>query len=145
MNRLRRTLFSLLAALLLAVFLIGCIDSSGDGSTSFVEVSAEEEEWLIYPGFTDRILDWDNRTLTLSNDEQNTANLIFTITNGNGDVLYTSDPIAPGEQVEWDAVSSGLSSGYRTVTITTTAVTDDGEELNSVTQTITVRIPSAED
>lgn len=149
MNHSRRKLVLLLTALLLAVFLIGCGSGSGSHGDASASVSDEaiaaSEERLTYPGFTDRILDWDNRTLTLPNDEKNTADLIFTITDSSGNVLYTSDRVAPGEHVEWDAVSSGLSSGQRKITITMAAIAADGRERNTASQTITVRIPSAED
>lgn len=149
MNHSPRKLFLLLTALMLSVFLIGCgsgAGSQGDGSTSLPgEAVSAREERLTYPGFTSRVLDWDNRTLTLPNDEKNTADLIFTITDSDGNVLYTSERVAPGEHEEWDAVSSGLSSGKQKITITMAAVVGEGEALNTASQTITVKIPSAED
>lgn len=139
-------------ALLLSVTLIGCGTtekpdaSTADGSAvaANADQSVEVESQTLYPGFTDRVLDKDHPALTLSNDEQNKVNFVFTITGAtSGKTIYTSDPVEPGQSVTWDAIGAGMGTGSHNITIETTAVQADGTELNGVSQTITVTVSSA--
>lgn len=142
-----RAILSAFTVLMLVFCLAACgsTDASDVSTPPDEEAAAVSEERMTYPGFTNRVLDWDNRTLTLPNDEKNPANLIFVITDSNGEERFSSDPVAPGESVKWDAVGSGLGSGKQKVTISMTAVTEEGIELNKVSQTITLKIPGSDD
>lgn len=151
MKRFYKWMLVLLAALLVMGSLAGCgqkgADDSADGSADSARSSMLEEdgEKVLYPGFTDRTLDWDHRTLTLPNDEKNTVNLIFTVESASDSKeLFTSEPVKPGENVQWDVLASSLSSGKQKICIKMTAVLEDGTELNTVSQTISVTLPSAE-
>lgn len=151
MKRVYRRIMALMAALLVMVSLAGCgqkgADGSADGSADSARSSMleEDKEKVLYPGFTDRTLDWDHRTLTLSNDEKNTADMVFTVKSASENKeLFVSEPVKPGESVQWDVLSSSLSSGKQKICINMTVVLEDGTELNTVSQTISVTLPGAE-
>lgn len=151
MKRFYKRMIALLAVLLVMGSLAGCghkgADSSADGSAASARsgMLEEDKEKVLYPGFTDRTLDWDHRTLTLPNDETNTVDMIFTVESASdGKELFVSEPVKPGEKVQWDALASSLSSGKQKICIKMTAVQADGTELNTVSQTISVTLPSAE-
>lgn len=152
MNRLFSRVLSLAAAVLLLCAFTACgaaqsADTSNFEEAASVSAPAEElpepEERMSYPGFTGRVLSEKNSTLTLPNDAENSVDLVFSITDSEGKALYTSDPVAPGESVRWDALHAGLGSGKQTVTISVTPVRADGTELSTVTQTITLKLPGS--
>lgn len=151
MKRVYRRIMALTAALLMMVSLAGCGHKGGDGSAdgsgdmARSNMLEEDQEKVLYPGFTDRTLDWDHRTLTLSNDEKNTVDMVFAVESASqGKELFVSEPVKPGESVQWDVLASSLSSGKQKICINMTAVLEDGTELNTVSQTISVTLPGAE-
>lgn len=138
--------------LLMAALFCGCSHQSApgaarpDGANSAGDSSAVEEgpqaEYIVYPGFVDQNFTIENHILTMSNsekNEQNQVNFVFVVTGPGEEELFTSDPIAPGEQAKWD-VTNRWHGRSHTIQITAIPILADGQEGNASTQTINITI-----
>lgn len=133
----RVTAIALLAALL---FLPGC-GSLGSGGSSSAPAQVEvEKEYARFPRFQDRKVTQDNRVLTLTNWKKSPFHLIYTLST-EGEILYESPVLLAGEKLDWDILAYCTTSCD--LDITATAYTPEGEEQNSVTQTIHLTLPKA--
>lgn len=150
----KRTGRSLLVWMLLLVTLLcGCSHQSApgadrsDGAGSVVGSSAAEKkepeaEYIVYPGFVDQNFTVDNHILIMPNsakNEQNQVRFVFMVTGPGEEELFTSEPVAPGEQAEWD-VTNRWHGRSHTIRITAIPILPDGREGNSSTQTIQINI-----
>lgn len=121
------------------------VSSSSLDSVSVLEPEAlpepeppTEPELVSYPGFIDQHFDAEHPTLTLYNDKTNTVSFVFTLTDSDGEALFTSKAVAPGKSTKWDVTNRWSNSGHHTLTICSTPLSEDGTEGNSVSQTIKV-------
>ncbi len=145
--------------LLLCALLTGCSDgkkedssaSSAEGSASVTETilipqpePPPEPDMVSYPAFIDQHFDKKHHTLTLSNDKTNAVSFRFTLTDSDGAVLLTTDPIPAGEKTAWDVTERWSKSGHHTLTILSTPISEDGTEGNSVRQTIKIYLSFAQ-
>ncbi|MCC8076577.1 MAG: hypothetical protein LIO95_11685 [Clostridiales bacterium] len=132
---------------LLVAGLCGCGQNAGDGSVSVAETSAAasveevvvEPEYIIYPAFTDKTFTADSHMLNMSNSKNNEVDFLFVIADYDGSILFTSDPVAPGEKVQWD-VTERWHGRSHTIYITCTPILADGTEGNPSTQEILITI-----
>lgn len=131
----RVTAIALLVALL---FLPGC-GSLGSGSSASTSTQVEvEKEYARFPRFQNRKVTQDNRVLTLTNWKKSPFHLIYTLS-VDGESIYESPVLLPGEKLDWDILAYCAASCD--LEITATAYTPEGEEQNSVTQTIHLTLP----
>ncbi|MCD7820592.1 MAG: hypothetical protein LUG64_00045 [Clostridiales bacterium] len=135
---------------LLVVSLCGCGQTAGDGSVSTAETSAAasveeveevvvEPDYIVYPAFFDKTFTADSHMLTMSNSKSNEVDFQFVIADYDGSVLFSSDPVAPGEKVQWD-VTERWHGRSHTIYITCTPILADGTEGNPSTQEILITI-----
>lgn len=91
----------------------------GDNSTIFKEET--EEEMIEFPGFTKVVVNEANQEIQLYNFPENTVYFVYTITDATtGDVVFTTDAIAPGNATKWNVYET-LGEGTHTVVIETMA------------------------
>ena len=152
-RHLTRFLSGAAAAALLAALLTGCSapaldqfsellpggDSSSPAPTAPVEPA--EEAYASYPHFTDRVVTEEDHLLTLSNYKKNKFAFVYTLS-GDGQELYRSEKLQPGESEAWDILQYCTTSCSLDITITAYTLPDDTEQ-NSVTQTIQLSLPEA--
>ncbi|MGM9537605.1 MAG: hypothetical protein ACI3VN_04665 [Candidatus Onthomonas sp.] len=101
---------------------------------------AENSGTILFPGFVDFSITDGVDTVTLSNDSQNTVSFRFTITDAEGQVLYSTEDIQPGESDQWpvtDVFDPG--TGAHEITVRTDSYSlSDGSQLNGTSTTFTV-------
>lgn len=135
--------------LLLAVLLCACGKPAEEAPEASVSAPAsapvvEEEpviepEMLIYPGFTDQTFTAGDTLFAMNNSQKSAAQFTFELTDSKGRVLFTSDPVEPGDCAYW-SVTNRWHSGQHRLTIRSTPTLPDGTVGNSVTQTIKVTL-----
>ena len=104
------------------------------------EAEPEPETILIqYPGFVDQFFNGEDHVLLLPNSKDNQVSFRFELKDRKGDVLFTSEDVAPGQESGWD-VSGHWKQNEHELTITSTPVYADGSLGNPVSQTITVTV-----
>lgn len=130
------------AAALAAVLLLvpGCQMAGSGGSSSAPPQVVVEKEYARFPRFQDRKVTQDNRILSLTNWKKSPFDLVYTLSAG-GETIYESPVLKPGEKLDWDILAYCQASCD--LEITATAYTQEGEEENSVTQTIHLTLPKA--
>ena len=134
----RITAAALTAALL---FLPGCGTLGSGSAVSSAPAQVEvEKEYARFPRFQDRKVNQDNRVLTLTNWKKSPFRLVYTLS-VNGQTIYESPVLEPGEKLEWDILAYCKESCD--LDITATAFSKEGKEQNSVTQTIRLTLPKA--
>lgn len=115
----------------------GIASPDGTGQT---DDAAGENDTILFPGFVDFSITDGVDTVTLSNDSQNTVAFRFTITDEDGQVLYGTEEIQPGQSDQWtvtDAFDPG--TGAHAITVKTDAFRlSDGSQLNGTSTTFTV-------
>ena len=132
----RITAAALTAALL---FLPGCGTLGSGSAVSSAPAQVEvEKEYARFPRFQDRKVNQDNRVLTLTNWKKSPFLLVYTLS-VNGQTIYESPVLEPGEKLEWDILAYCKESCD--LDITATAFSKEGKEQNSVTQTIRLTLP----
>lgn len=118
-------------------------DSSGiasPGGTGLEDTSDSAVGDIIFPGFVDFSITSGQDTLELVNDSRNAVSFTFTITDEEGQVLHSTEAIAPGERESWSVTEAyEPGTGTHEITVTTAAFgLDDDREYNGVSTTITV-------
>ncbi len=110
------------------------------GGTSLEDASDSEVGDIIFPGFVDFSITSGQDTLELVNDSQNAVYFIFTVTDEEGQVLYSTEAVAPGEQESWSVTEAyEPGTGTHEITVTTAAFgLDDGVEYNGTSTVVTV-------
>lgn len=147
----------ILAVLSYFVFTLGILDppmtshvpgrvgssETGSGIASPGGTAGTEGEDLgsiLFPGFVDFSITDGLDTVSLPNDSQNTVSFTFTITDSEGQTLYTAADVQPGASDQWtvtDAFDPG--TGEHTVTVQIDAfLLSDGSQVNGVSSDFTV-------
>ena len=120
--------------------LAGCGGSgNGSGSAPAPKPEAVQEAYADYPRFTNKKVTEKNHILTLSNGENNQFAFVYTLS-ADGETLYQSEKLQPGQKEEWDILRNCTESCTLDITITAWSLSDDKEQ-NSVTQTIDLTLP----
>ena len=120
--------------------LAGCGGSgNGSGSAPAPKPEAVQEAHADYPRFTNKKVTEKNHILTLSNGENNQFAFVYTLS-ADGETLYQSEKLQPGQKEEWDILRNCTESCTLDITITAWSLSDDKEQ-NSVTQTIDLTLP----
>lgn len=124
---------------------IGSSNSSGtgvanpSGGTATAD-TGEDVGDIIFPGFVDFSITNGEDAIELVNSSQNQVAFVFTITDGNQQVLYTSERVQPGAGERWlvtSAFDPGTGTHDVTVKIDSYSLTDD-TQYNGVSTTFTV-------
>lgn len=113
------------------------VSEAGIFDSILAKPQPEEPIYLRYPGFTDQFFHQEQHQLTLFNEEAAVC-FRFTLTDEEGDLLFTSDPVPPGESILWDAAQHWSEPGCYLLTIRSTPLLPNGEEGNSLSQTIKI-------
>ena len=90
------------------------------------------------PGYGDIALYREGEGVLLFNPKGNPCGLVFCIFSGDKKV-YESKRVMPGKEV-WADIYEEFDTGVYEIEIITTGVTEEGEYLNSVRQTIKLKI-----
>ena len=119
----RITAAALTAALL---FLPGCGTLGSGSAVSSAPAQVEvEKEYARFPRFQDRKVNQNNRVLTLTNWKKSPFRLGYTLS-VNGQTIYESPVLEPGEKLEWDILAYCKESCD--LDITATAFSKEGKE-----------------
>lgn len=104
--------------------------------------SAEELGTIIFPGFVDFSITDGIDSVSLTNDSQNIVSFTFTITDSDGQTLYSVADVQPGESDQWTVTDSfDPGSGEHTVTIRVDAfLLSDGSQVNGVSSDLVVNM-----
>ncbi len=103
-----------------------------------VSVVTEAGDTMDIPGYGDIALYRESEGVLLFNPKDNTCGLVFCIFSGDKKV-YESKRVMPGKEV-WADIYEEFDTGVYEIEIITTGVTEEGEYLNSVRQTIKLKI-----
>lgn len=147
----------ILAVLSYFVFTLGILDppmtshvpgrvgssETGSGIASPGGTAAAEGEDLgsiIFPGFVDFSITDGLDTVSLPNDSQNTVSFNFTLTDSEGQTLYTATDVQPGASDQWTVTDDfEPGTGQHTVTVQIDAfLLSDGSQVNGVSSDFTV-------
>lgn len=103
-----------------------------------VPVVTEAGDTMDIPGYGDIALYREGEGVLLFNPKGNPCGLVFCIFSGDKKV-YESKRVMPGKEV-WADIYEEFDTGVYEIEIITTGVTEEGEYLNSVRQTIKLKI-----
>lgn len=95
---------------------------------------------IIFPGFVDFSITDGVNSVRLSNDTQNTVSFTFTVTDSEGQTLYSAPDVQPGASDQWTVTDSfDPGTGEHTVTVRVDAfLLSDGTQVNGVSTDFTV-------
>lgn len=103
-----------------------------------VPVATDVSDTMDIPGYGDISLYRESEGVLLFNPKDNPCGLVFCIFSGDKKV-YESQRVMPGKEV-WADIYEEFDAGVYEIEIITTGVTEEGEYLNSVRQTIKLKI-----
>ncbi len=144
-------LFSLMLVLLLCFHYCGNV--TGDRIGGLVYGSVEEGEEItdetplgsgsnkiVFPGFSTKVIKYNSsRQMTLQNPETNSVDFVYIIVY-EGEEIYKSDPIAPGETKKWNLHEVFTDKGQYEIEIHITPYHESGTQKNGFEQNFTFKI-----
>lgn len=133
----------------LFLFLRACdTDEEASGMSYDAEIEVSDDTPLAggsngkitFPGFSKNVIKYGStKKMSLQNPKSNKVDFVYSISY-NGETVYTSEKIKPGETIKWNLHECFKEKGRYSVEITITPYSLQGEVKNGILQAFTFEI-----